>query len=595
MSNQPTPLNEAQLKSLKNLTTNLTKEQTIWLNGYIQGLSAGTFASVASETSANAVNKTTKKPLTILYGTHTGRSEKIANELHNEATTKNFESTLVAMDQYNPRNLKDEKNLLIIVSTHGEGEPPVMAEDFHEFITGKRAPKLTELNFAVLALGDKSYKHFCQTGIDIQQALLKAGAKEITDLVKCDVDYQPDADQWKQKVFNNLHNEPAEESSTQSQGKSTEIETKTYSRKNPYEATILDKVRITGRDSDKEVYHLEISLENSGIKYEPGDSLGVIAQNPDKLVDEILDSLKDDGSESLDTHAGKISFREALLHHYEITILTRDLIEKYAEKTNHKEVKKLIKDDQKLETYLYGHDVLDLLHEFPSKITAIELLEILRPLPPRLYSISSSQEAVGEEVHITVSKVLYENKGRQRLGACSGHLAEYKEIDDTILIYIEKNPNFRLPANGSPIIMVGAGTGIAPYRAFIQHREATGYKGKTWLFFGERKFSSDFLYQTEWQKYLKEGYLGKIDLAFSRDQKEKIYVQHKLQRQQKKIFKWLENDGVFYLCGDMKTMAKDVEATLLSIIEKQGGMTPEKAKGYLKKLKKERRFQADVY
>jgi sulfite reductase (NADPH) flavoprotein alpha-component len=595
MSNQLSPLNEAQLKSLQNLTTNLTKEQAIWLNGYIQGFSASTFASADPETSPATVERRAATPLTILYGTHTGRSEKIANEIHSEATTKNLESTLLAMDQYKPRNLKNEKNLLIIVSTHGEGEPPVMADDFHEFVTGKRAPKLTGLNFSVLALGDKSYKHFCQTGIDIQQALLKAGASEIAGLVKCDVDYQPDADQWKQEVFNNLKSEPVEELPTTSQDKSTGNETITYSRKNPYEATILDKVRITGRESDKEVYHLEISLENSGIKYEPGDSLGVIAQNPGTLVDEILSTLKDDGSESLDTHAGKISFREALLHHHEITILTRDLIEKYAEKTNHKEVKKLIKDDQKLETYLYGHDVLDLLNEFPSKITAVDFLKILRPLPPRLYSISSSQEAVGEEVHITVSKVLYENKGRQRLGACSGHLAEHKEVDDQILIYIEKNPNFRLPANGSPIIMVGAGTGIAPYRAFIQQREATGHKGKTWLFFGERRFSSDFLYQTEWQKYLKEGYLGKIDLAFSRDQKEKIYVQHKLQKQQKKIFKWLENDGVFYLCGDMKKMAKDVEATLLSIIEKQGGMTPERAKGYLKKLKKERRFQADVY
>jgi sulfite reductase (NADPH) flavoprotein alpha-component len=589
------PLNQLQLKSLEELTTELTEDQIIWLNGYFQGLYAGKATpdrSIAATANNGAQNKT---PLTILYGTHTGRSEKIARELHEEVKTKNFDSTLKAMDQYNVRNLKKEKNLLIIVSTHGEGEPPIMAEDFHTFITGKRAPKLENLNYSVLALGDKSYKFYCKTGIDIDQALSKAGANAITQSVKCDVDYQGDADQWKKEVIKQLDNSQpigAPIPSTADEQAETPI---SYSRKNPFEATILDKVRITGRDSDKEVYHLEISLEESGINYKPGDSLGIIAQNPEALVTQILSALNDEGSELLDTHAGKISFREALLHHYEITILTREIIEKYALKSKNKKLTSIVGDEKKLDTYLYGHDVLDLLHEFPGKINAIEFLDILRPLPPRLYSISSSQEVVGEEVHITVSKVHYENKGRKRLGACSGYLAENLDADNKILIYIERNPNFRLPEKDIPIIMVGAGTGIAPYRAFMQHRAATNQKNKTWLFFGDRNFSSDFLYQTEWQKYLEDGHLSKIDLAFSRDQKEKIYVQHKLEQQQKKIFKWLENDAVFYLCGDMKTMAKGVESTLLSIIEKQGGITQKKAAEYLKRLKKERRFLADVY
>ena len=253
-------------------------------------------------------------------------------------------------------------------------------------------------------------------------------------------------------------------------------------------------MRITGRESDKEVYHLELSLEDSGIAYKPGDALGVIAQNPDQLVDNILSTLNDEGSEVIETYAGKIPVKEALKHHYEITILTRDIISKYSAKTRNKKVKAILADEQKLEAYLYGHDVLDLLHEFPERLTPLEFLELLRPLPPRLYSISSSQNVIGDEVHITVSRVRYENKGRERHGECSGFLADQLDVDDKALVYIETNPNFRLPANDNPIIMVGAGTGIAPYRAFLQDRETSGQKSKSWLFFGDRRFSSDFLY-----------------------------------------------------------------------------------------------------
>ncbi|PWD98057.1 assimilatory sulfite reductase (NADPH) flavoprotein subunit [Marinilabilia rubra] len=597
MSINHSPLSEFQIKALGDLTNQVTAEQVIWLNGYFQGLSKG-LSEAGSNTKSSAGQASGEKvPLTILFGTHTNRSKKIAESIQEKALSKNFDSKVVGMDDYNPRDLKKEKNLLVVVSTHGEGDPPEMAENFHKFITGKRAPKLPELNFSVLALGDKSYKHFCKTGIEIYQSLRRAGATRFTPIVKCDVDYEDDANQWKKDAFAEL--EKLKPSSQVSEVKPTASETHesgSYSRKYPFEATILEKVRITGRESDKEIYHLEISLEDSGLTYEPGDALGVIAQNPENLVIGILEALNDEGLETIDTHAGRLTLKNALQHHYEITILTRDIISKYAQQTKNKQVEALLKDEKKLDEYLYGHDVLDLLHEFPTSITPVDLLKILRPLPPRLYSISSSQDAVGEEVHITVSKVQYENKGRQRLGACSGfHLAENLKVDDTILVYIEKNPNFRLPENGTPIIMVGAGTGIAPYRAFLQQRESAKQKGKTWLFFGERHFSSDFLYQTEWQQYLKKGYLQKIDLAFSRDQKEKVYVQHKLKKQQKKLYKWLEDGAVFYLCGDMKHMARDVETTLHKIIEKQGGMTTDKARDYIKKLKKEKRFQADVY
>ena len=593
MSIKLSPLNDVQLQALEQLTQGLQPDQVIWLNGYFQGLAGGVTVGSSSQPTTE-LSAVAKLPLTILYGSHTGRSEELANQLKELAVAQNMDPRLYPMDDYKTKQLKDEKNLLVIVSTHGEGEPPEMAEDFYEFITGKRAPKLNGLNYSVLALGDKSYKLFCQTGIDIDQALKKAGAKELFPIVTCDVDYEDDAAKWIEVVLAELNRQQPK---TEVHSIQTAINTEEviYSKKNPFKATVLDKVRITGRDSDKEVYHFEFSLDGSGITYEPGDALGVIAQNPPQLVDDIIATLGVIDREVVETRIGKLPFNEALLHHYEITLLPRDVIQKYATKTGHEQVQAILDDDSKLDEYLFGHDVLDLLHEFPARLTATEFLELLRPLPPRLYSISSSQQAVEDEVHITVSRVRYENKGRERYGACSNFLADRLQVDDEVLIYIDKNPNFRLPANGTPIIMVGAGTGIAPYRAFLQQRESVNLKGKSWLFFGERRFSSDFLYQVEWQKHLKKGYLEKIDLAFSRDQEEKVYVQHKLKEQQKELFEWLENGANFYLCGDMKYMAKDVQSTLLEIIQTQGGLTEEKAKEYFKKLKKEKRFQADVY
>jgi len=297
----------------------------------------------------------------------------------------------------------------------------------------------------------------------------------------------------------------------------------------------------------------------------------------------------------LDLDVGEVSLKDALDHHLEITIITYDTLKKYYEITKNPQVEKLLNDDKLRDDYLYGHDLLDLLEDFPYEWKPTKLVEILRQLPPRLYSISSSQDYVGEEVHATVSVVRYERRKRLREGACSSHLADVIEIDDQVPIYIEKNPAFKLPANGSKIIMVGAGTGIAPYRAFLQHRESNGLKGKSWLFFGDRRFQSDFLYQIEWQKYLQNKQLEKMEVAFSRDQDEKVYIQHKLLENKEEVFKWIEEGAYFYLCGDMKFMAKDVNKTLLEIIKNQGGISEEKAAEYIKKLKREKRFQSDVY
>lgn len=592
MSIQLSPLNEQQVAALTNLSVGLGHDQIIWLSGYFQGL----LASQRVEKPQNNVDITSaKKHLKILYGTHTGRSKLISEKLAEKLNVRGIDVQLAALDEYKPRQLTNETNIVFIVSTHGEGEPPAMAEEFHGFITGNRSPKLPNLNYSVVALGDKSYKFFCKTGLDIDRALANSGAKPILPVLTLDVDYEDEASLWIEQFTNQFAESPG--ISVQSGAPAIpEEKGAVYSRKNPFSATVIDKVKITGRDSDKEVYHVEISLEGSGITYEPGDSVGILANNPPELVDAILVQTGLDGNEKVSLKDGEFSFGNALSDRLEITVLTREVLQKYQEKTGNKELLSVIENEEQIDKYLYGHDVLDLLEEFPFQFTAQELAEILRSFPSRLYSISSSQASVGEEVHITVATVRYTHKGRQRGGACSTYLADRIEIDSPISVFIEKNPSFKLPENhDTPVILIGAGTGVAPYRAFLQHREANNQKGNTWLFFGERRFHSDFLYQVEWQKLLKDGYLEKIDVAFSRDQEEKIYVQNRLLEKQKEVFDWLNKGANIYLCGDMKQMARDVQKALLRIFETVGGMTEEKALEYLKTLKREKRFQTDVY
>ena len=592
MNVKTNPLNERQLVALSQLVEELTPDQILWLSGYLEGRLVATEISGSKITNVTENQSKTNTKLTILYGTDTGRSKMLAENLAEKVAALQITANVVNMYDYKTRQLKDEENLAIIVSTHGEGEPPDMAEDFHKYVTGKRAPKLESLKYSVLALGDKSYKFFCKTGVDIDIAFTKLGAASITPIVKCDVDFEDDAEIW----MNNFIQHLTPSAQVQVNGKSTIKTAQTaYSKKNPFMATVLEKVKITGRGSDKEVYHLELSLEGSGLTYEPGDSVGIFPKNPELLVTHILQKTGIDASEKVQVKEDEVTFEEALARHLEITLLNRDVIQKYANITGNAELDKLLGNEHKLDEYLFGSDLLDLLEDFPFDWKAQDLVDILRSLPARLYSISSSQEIVGDEVHATVSVVRYNRKNRQRLGACSSHLADNIEIDDLVPVYIEKNPAFKLPVNGSKIIMVGAGTGIAPYRAFMQHRESQGLSGNSWLFFGDRRFHSDFLYQVEWQKLLKSKQLERMEVAFSRDQKDKIYVQHKLQEHQKEIFEWLENGAHFYLCGDMKNMAKDVNKTLLEIIRVQGGISEEQAEKYVKQLKREKRFQTDVY
>ncbi|TNF45529.1 MAG: assimilatory sulfite reductase (NADPH) flavoprotein subunit [Bacteroidetes bacterium] len=584
------PLNDRQRKALNELISEITTEQLFWLHGFFEGRLSGLSGNLVAEPASFSATETIAS-LTVIYGSETGHSQELAEKLASKAGNKNIAAKVVSMYDYDFQNIRNEENLAIIVSTHGEGDPPDMAIDFYKFITGKQAPKLNKLSYSVLALGDKSYRNFCKTGEDIDVAIKSQGAFRITPMVKCDVDYEVSAEIWMNNLLVNIG--PASgEGVVDNNQENAAVE---YSKKNPFKATVLEKVKITGDESDKEVYHLELCIEDSGLTYEPGDSVGIYTKNPDSLVELILQKTGFDPEYQVTLETGEMSIKNALTHHLEITVLSFDTLEKYFETTQNSELENLLDDDQLLDDYLFGHDLLDLLEDFPFDWTPNQLVEILRQLPPRLYSIASSQDKVGDEIHVTVSVVRYERKNRLRNGACSSHLADNIEIDDQVPVYIDKNPSFKLPLNGSKIIMVGAGTGIAPYRAFLQQRENENKTGGTWLFFGDRRYKSDFLYRDDWQKWLETKHLEKMELAFSRDQKDKVYVQHKLIENQQEIYKWIEEGAYFYLCGDMKRMAKDVNKSLVEIIKNQGGVSIDQATDYVRNLKREKRFQQDIY
>ncbi|MUP37519.1 assimilatory sulfite reductase (NADPH) flavoprotein subunit [Labilibaculum euxinus] len=585
-------INQEQLSQLNKLIQDLSAEQLVWVNGYLSGIINGKKNAIDVPIISD---QKSSESITILFGTHTGHSKEIAMDLHDRVLALGFDAKIQGLDFYTKNDLKKEKYLFLIVSTHGEGEAPIQAEDLYEYVHGKRAPKLPDTKYAVLALGDKTYKKYCQTGIDFDLAFTKLGAQAILPVQTSDVAYEEVAEQWIEKVTGELKSlVPKVIASTQSA--SASVPKKKFNRANPYYAEVLEKVRITTTDSEKEIYHVEISLENSGIEYTAGDSIGILPNNPIDLMDLIIDKLEDDPERIVTIDEKEISLFRALQNKLEITVLNREVLEKYKAITQNKDLELLLNNEDELENYLHGADAYDLLEDYPGEITSDQFLSTLRVLYARLYSISSGPKANPEEVHITIASVRYNRKKRDRNGACSSYITDEINVGDHLPIYIDKNESFRLPDDeNKPLIMVGAGTGVAPYRSFLQEREQNKAKGKSWLFFGNQRFKKDFLYQLEWQKFLKKGILQKLDVAFSRDQEEKAYVQHRLKENGKEIFQWLENGAHFYICGDKKYMAKDVQTSLLEIIQNEGGITPEKAEEYLKNLKREKRLLLDVY
>ncbi|WP_368198517.1 assimilatory sulfite reductase (NADPH) flavoprotein subunit [Bacillus pumilus] len=598
------PFSQQQADLLNQLLPTLTDQQKIWLTGYLSAQAALTgseTATTAPSPSAAVPAQPVSKDVTVIYGSQTGNSEGLAKKTAQHLEEKGFQVTLSSMSDFKPNNLKKIHNLLMIVSTHGEGDPPDNALSFHEYVHGRRAPKLDHLSFSVLSLGDSSYEFFCQTGKEFDERFKELGGTRLTDRVDCDLDYDEPFSEWLQGVTSSLSEGEAAASPQESAGESNQTAATEYSRTNPFYAEVLENINLNGRGSNKETRHLELSLEGSGLVYEPGDSLGIYPTNDPALVDELITTCGWNADEAVTVHKNgdTLPLKEALTSHFEITVLTKPLLQKLADLTKNEALHALLEEgnEEKLKAYLAGRDLVDAARDFgPFEGTAADFTAILRKIPARLYSIASSLKANEEEVHLTIGAVRYDAHGRERQGVCSILCAERLEPGDTLPVYIQHNQNFKLPENpDAPIIMVGPGTGIAPFRSFMQEREEIGASGKSWLFFGDQHFVTDFLYQTEWQKWLKDGVLTKMDVAFSRDSEEKVYVQHQMKKQSKELFEWLEQGAYVYVCGDEKHMAHDVHRTLLSIIQEEGAMSKEKAESYLANLQQQKRYQRDVY
>ncbi len=566
-------LSSEKLAVLQSLVTGASKEELIFMNGYLSGLLSGEGQLQQQAVAAKpGVNK-----ITIAYGTETGNSKKLAVDFAAKAKKVGINARVVSLDQYRLNDLPKEEYFISLISTHGEGEPPAAAKKFYDHIHSNGF-KLEKLKYGVLALGDTSYPLFCTAGEDVDAQLEKLGGKRLLPIQKCDVDYQQEADGW----FSQLLEQLSFNGNMKGTGTVASIITAPKKTgKKIYNGSILANINLNDRGSNKETHHIEIAADD--IDYLPGDSLGVIPENPLHIVEAIVELLGIDVTKTFTFRHEEVTAFDLLLKKLNIFFLPERVVAKYAT--------------------LVGQDIpstkiglLDLLKIYPlqSNEQFDQLIEILEQIAPRLYSISSSPEAHNGEVHLTVARDAFHINEEWKYGLCSDFLSQ-AATDSTLEFYIHKNSQFRLPADDKDIIMIGPGTGIAPFRSFLAHREATGATGKNWLFFGDQHFVTDFLYQTELQNWLETSLLTNLNVAFSRDQKEKVYVQHKMTRHGVELYNWLVNGATLYVCGAREPMSVDVEDTLMQIIEKVGNKSIEEAVQFIEQIKDEGRYLKDVY
>lgn len=590
----PFPDNRREL--LERLLDGLDAPALHWLSGYTAGLAAA-HARIPATAAPEAVAESSQQ-LTVLYGSQTGNARRLAERLVRDAKGAGLAVRLVRADAYPLRELADERLLAIVISTQGDGDPPDDARGFVEYLASKRAPQLTHLRYSVLALGDSSYPQFCSAGREVDARLAELGALRMGERADADVDIEPVAKPWLDATL-----AAAREALKEQAPLATvtvlrpQVHVAAFNRDKPFAAPILANQRITGRDSTRDIRHLELSLEGSGLTYEPGDALGVWPRNPEALVEALLEHLHLDGELAVAHDGTSLPLREWLSSRRELTRLARPFVALHAARSRNAELNRLLVSDkaQELAELLRTHQAIDLLRAFPGDWDAEDFVAALRPLTPRLYSIACSRKAVGNEAHLTVAHVAYDAFGYAHWGAASHDLAQAGE-DALANIFIEENTRFRLPADAArDVIMIGPGTGVAPFRGFVQERRETGATGRNWLVFGNPHFSSDFLYQTEWQAALKDGSLHRLDLAFSRDGANKVYVQQRLRENGQVLFDWLEGGAHVYVCGDATRMARDVHATLGQVIATHGARSDEAAEEYLSDLLRQGRYARDVY
>lgn len=575
-----------------------TPEQRAYLNGFLAGL----FSRAPQPTlAAPATEARPLTPLAILFGSQTGNAENLSKRIAKEAGKRGFAPTVQDLGKYATAQLASEQSLLIVTSTYGDGEPPDNAKGFWEFLSSASAPKLAQTKFSLLALGDSNYPKFCAFGKGVDERLEKLGATRIHPRTDCDVEYEEPFSKWMNGALSSLAPAAAPAPAGPALVEATPTKaTSTYSKSHPFPAPLLANVHLNGEGSAKDTRHFEFSLEGSGLAYEAGDALGVRATNCAELAEELLRALGRSGEEPVPDRDGKETpLREALIHHYEITRIPTPLLKAMAERSGDAELQKLTAPgaNGELTKFVWGREIIDLLHGHPTaKFAPTEFVALLKKLQPRLYSISSSPKAHPGQVHLCVGVVRYDSLGRSRKGVCSTFLAERVPAGGAVPVFVHHNKNFRPPANpDAPMIMVGPGTGIAPFRAFLEERRAIGAKGKNWLFFGDQRAATDYLFREEIESMQRDGTLARLDLAFSRDQTEKIYVQNRMTEQAKELYAWLEEGAGFYVCGDASRMAKDVDTALHQVLQTAGGKSAEEATAYVAELKKAKRYQRDVY
>ena len=591
-----TPANPLPIELSAQLAA-LSPTQLAWLSGYCWAQSQGAAGSLGVSAAAAAVAATARRVL-VLSASQTGNARGVAEFLHAKLKNAGVEAVLSSAGDFKSKTLPDEDIVLLVTSTQGEGEPPEEALPLYKFVFGKKAPDLGKLTFAVLGLGDSSYPNFCQAGKDFDAKFAELGARRLNDLGICDLDFQSAADAWIEAVVPQVA-ELAAQTAAASVATPAALQTAgtVYTKDKPYTATLSVRQKITSRSAEKDVEHIEIDLSGSRLHYQAGDALGVLPLNAPALVQEILDLHQLSGEEKIRLSDDlETDIRTALTESADITQNTPALVQQYAELSGSEELKTTAADKARLDAYLAATPPVGVFAAHPHPLDAQTLFQLFRLQTPRLYSIASAQDEVGEEVHLTVGVVRFEHHGNTYTGAASGYLGERLEEGGEVRVFVEPNPNFRLPANGdTPVIMIGAGTGIAPFRAFMQQRAANGDNGKNWLIFGNQRLADDFLYQLEWSDYRKDGILTRADLAWSRQGEHKVYVQHKIAEHAAEVWNWLQQGAHLYVCGDATRMARDVETALIDVIETQGKLSRDDAEDYLNEMREDKRYQRDVY
>lgn len=601
------PLSAEKSVLMARLVEGLEPHALHWLSGYMAGAAAQLTGQHAVAAPGSAPASQAVQRATVLYGSQTGNAKRVAEQLAHDIQATGVEVNLVRADAYRTSELKKERLLYVVISTHSVGdeiEPPDDSRSFMEFLLGRRAPQLPNLRFGVLALGDTSYPDFCGIGRQVDERLQALGAARVQLRGDADVDVDTVAQPWLRQAVEFAGRELRSDASPAPSVASTGAVvtplhplTQGWTRQRPFLAEVLVNQRIVASDSGKDIRHIELSLANSGLSYRPGDALGIWPRQDAGLVASVIDLLGLDAAEEVEHDGERLKLERWLSERRELTTLTRPFVSAHAERGSHAELAELLQPEARarLAELFDTHQLLDLLRRWPAGWDATALVAALRPLAPRMYSIASSQDVVGEEVHLTVAYVHYEHGGEDRWGVATHHLCALQE-GDSVPVFIDANDRFRLPEDASrDVIMIGPGTGVAPFRAFVQQRQEDAASGRQWLFFGNPHRRTDFLYQLEWQQAVRDGALDRLSVAFSRDQEHKVYVQDRLREQGRDVWSWLSGGAHLYLCGDANRMAPDVHAALLDIVTEHGAMSGEAAEVWLKQLMNEGRYARDVY